>query len=361
MSLEFDAKLSIKSKCYLCSVMERDNDMKYMRRALELAENGMQHASPNPMVGAVIVAPDGRIIGEGWHRRCGGPHAEVNAFESVSDADRTLIGESTIYVTLEPCSHYGKTPPCALRLINEGIKRAVVATLDPFPKVAGRGIAMLQEAGIEVTVGVLGDEASALNRRFMTAHRLQRPYITLKWAQSADGWMDSLSRHPMAFSTRLTQMLTHRLRSLQDAILTSARTANADNPRLDIRFWPQGKCPRPIILCRTEQPDPTLNLLADEERNTLIVDCRERSLAEVMHELYADQGVTSVLVEAGPRLLREFLECGLWDEVRAEVAPMTLGDDGVHAAPYFPGIPDRVETVDGRKIYFKLPSPFIGS
>lgn len=327
------------------------DDIFYMRRALQLAANGLQHTSPNPMVGAVVVAPDGRIIGEGWHRRCGGPHAEVNAIRSVPQADRSLIAQSTVYVTLEPCSHYGKTPPCALLLVSEHVRRVVVATLDPFPKVAGRGIAMLREAGIEVTVGVLEDEAIRLNRRFMTAHTLQRPYITLKWAQSADGWMDSLTRHPMAFSTPLTQTLTHRLRSLHDGIITSARTANADNPRLDVRRWPWGDAPRPVILYRNERPAGSLGLLTDTEREVITIDCNGRDLADVMGGLYATHGLTSVLVEAGPRMLENFIEANLWDEIRAEISPVVLGDDGTHHAPVFPGIPDHIEQAGQNIIY----------
>lgn len=327
------------------------DDIFYMRRALQLAANGLQHTSPNPMVGAVVVAPDGRIIGEGWHRRCGGPHAEVNAIRSVPQADRSLIAQSTVYVTLEPCSHYGKTPPCALLLVSEHVRRVVVATLDPFPKVAGRGIAMLREAGIEVTVGVLEDEAIRLNRRFMTAHTLQRPYITLKWAQSADGWMDSLTRHPMAFSTPLTQTLTHRLRSLHDGIITSARTANADNPRLDVRRWPWGDAPRPVILYRNERPAGSLGLLTDTEREVITIDCNGRDLADVMGGLYATHGLTSVLVEAGPRMLENFIEANLWDEIRAEISPVVLGDDGTHHAPVFPGIPDHIEQAEQNIIY----------
>lgn len=328
------------------------DDIFYMRRALELARYGEQHASPNPMVGAVVVAPDGRIIGEGWHRRCGDPHAEVNAIRSVAQADRPLIQQSTVYVTLEPCSHYGKTPPCALLLVSERVRRVVVATLDPFPKVAGRGIEMLKKAGIEVTVGVLGQEAVELNRRFMTAHRLQRPYITLKWAQSADGFMDSLTRHPMTFSTRLTQTLVHRLRSLHDGIITSARTANADNPRLDVRLWPWGDCPRPVILYWNTLPADDLILLKDTDRDTIAIDCRNRDLTDVMHELYASHKLTSVLVEAGPKLLGNFIKAGLWDEIRIEVSPLRLGEDGTHHAPEIPGIPDHIEEVDKHHIYY---------
>ena len=164
-------------------------DEKYMSRCIQLARNGFYGAAPNPMVGAVIVH-DGKIIGEGYHVRCGGPHAEVNAIRSVGNPE--LLKESTIYVSLEPCSHYGKTPPCADLIVEKGIPRVVVGCMDPFAKVAGRGIRKLQEAGIEVTVGVLEAECLALNRRFITFHTHRRPYITLKWAESADGFMDGL-------------------------------------------------------------------------------------------------------------------------------------------------------------------------
>ncbi|MDE6207235.1 MAG: bifunctional diaminohydroxyphosphoribosylaminopyrimidine deaminase/5-amino-6-(5-phosphoribosylamino)uracil reductase RibD, partial [Muribaculaceae bacterium] len=166
-----------------------DADALYMRRALQLAAAGKGHVAPNPMVGAVIVAPDGRVIGEGWHRHYGTPHAEVNAVASVADNDRHLLPQSTIYVTLEPCSHYGKTPPCAKLLIETGFRRVVSATVDPNPLVAGRGLKMLADAGIQTEVGLLGDESRRLNKVFFTAHTHHRPFITLKWAQSADGYL----------------------------------------------------------------------------------------------------------------------------------------------------------------------------
>ena len=200
-------------------------DAKYMRRALELAANGMGGASPNPMVGAVIVAPDGRVIGEGWHRVRGLGHAEVNAVASVKPEDAGLLKSSTMYVTLEPCSHYGKTPPCAELIIRTGIPHVVIATVDPNPKVSGRGIEMLRQAGVEVETGLLGQEARNLNRRFFTSQLLGRPWITLKWACSADGYMDCMrtseSRLPYRFSNALSGMKTMRLRSLHDSVLTA--------------------------------------------------------------------------------------------------------------------------------------------
>lgn len=171
--------------------MEILDDERYMRRALQLAANGCGHVSPNPMVGAVVVAPDGRIIGEGWHRHYGGPHAEVNAINSIGKTDMALLPECTMYVTLEPCSHWGKTPPCAKLLVDSRVGHVVVGAGDPNPKVSGRGIAMLRQAGIDVRQGVLARESIALNKTFMTAQTLRRPFVTLKWAQSADGFMAS--------------------------------------------------------------------------------------------------------------------------------------------------------------------------
>ena len=206
-------------------------DEKYMRRALQLARLGAGHTSPNPMVGAVIVGPDGTIIGEGWHRKCGEGHAEVNAVASVANA--SLLKDSTIYVTLEPCSHYGKTPPCARLIIERGIPRVVVGTLDPFPEVSGRGVKMLREAGVEVVVGVLEKECRELNSRFMTAHTTGRPWIQLKWAQTADGFIalpPDAGENPLHMSTPVTMCLMHRQRSLCDAIVVGAATARIDNP-----------------------------------------------------------------------------------------------------------------------------------
>ena len=209
----------------------------YMRRALELAALGCGYVSPNPMVGAVIVGPDGRVIGEGWHRRYGGWHAEVNAVSSVRPSDEHLLEKSTIYVTLEPCSHYGKTPPCAELLVRKRFHRVVLGTIDPFAKVRGRGIAMLRDAGIEVRIGVLEPECRALNAHFFTAHENGRPYITLKWAQSADGYIGLADGSPIRLSTPLTSVLVHRQRSLHDAILVGSGTMLSDHPRLDVRLW----------------------------------------------------------------------------------------------------------------------------
>ena len=222
-------------------------DRKYLLRCLQLARNGMQNAKPNPMVGAVIVAR-GRIIGEGYHVRCGEGHAEVNAFASVKPEDEALLHEATIYVSLEPCSHYGKTPPCADLIIRKGVKRAVVGCVDPFAKVHGNGIRKLREAGIEVEVGVLEDECKELNKRFFTFHTHHRPYILLKWCRTANGFLDD-NYKPVMLSTPFTQMLSHKLRSEYDAILVGRVTAERDDPKLNVRHW-VGRDPMRLVIDR---------------------------------------------------------------------------------------------------------------
>ena len=278
-----------------------DIDTQYMKRALQLAILGEGLVSPNPMVGAVIVAADGRIIGEGYHHRYGGPHAEVCAINSVKDTDRHLLSDSTIYVTLEPCSHYGKTPPCAKLIIDTGIPRVVVGSADPFPEVSGRGIRMLREAGIEVTENVLREECDALNVRFLTAHRKGRPWIQLKWAQSADGFMAGIDKngtpYPVKFSTPVSSVWMHRRRSMVDAIMVGKNTMKIDQPRLNCRYWP-GRAPLRI-----------------EPRH---------ELEEQMRELYKD-GITSLMVEGGPTLLQSFIDKGLYDDIKIETAEKKMG------------------------------------
>lgn len=343
----------------------------YMKRALSLAALGRGNTSPNPMVGAVIVHRD-RIIGEGYHRRFGEGHAEVNAVNSVCDRD--LLHDATMYVTLEPCSHYGKTPPCARLIIDCGIPRVVVGASDPFDKVAGRGIAMLRDAGVEVIEGVLADESRALNARFFTAHTLRRPFVTLKWACSADGFMDwgrTPSEPAARFSNPLTSVLTHRLRSLNDAILTSAATVNADDCRLNVRLW-HGRSPRPVIIDRSATINPRAALLSSSplyytamlpgsnhlpdtelpgSPERIAIDGRT-TLADILADLYK-RGITSVLVEAGPRLLQSFIDMNLWDLARVEISPTILGDRGTHPAPVIPALPADTATIgDNRLVHY---------
>ena len=271
-------------------------DEKYMRRCIQLAENGIQGARPNPMVGAVIVAND-RIIGEGYHVRCGEGHAEVNAFASVKD--ESLLKDATIYVSLEPCAHYGKTPPCADLIIKKGVKRVVVGCIDPFAEVKGRGIERIRKAGIEVEVGVLEKECQWLNRRFFTYHSKHRPYIILKWAQTANGFIDNHFK-PLMISNEQTQMLSHQLRAEEDAILVGHTTFDRDQPSLNVRHW-HGPNPKRIVLTH------------------------DRPLPQLMDDLY-QHGIQSLIVEGGCQTHESFIQARLWDEIRMEVAPITVSD-----------------------------------
>ncbi|MGM9699466.1 MAG: bifunctional diaminohydroxyphosphoribosylaminopyrimidine deaminase/5-amino-6-(5-phosphoribosylamino)uracil reductase RibD [Prevotella sp.] len=310
-----------------------NTDTIYMRRCLQLALNGQQNARPNPMVGAVIVH-DGRIIGEGYHVRCGEGHAEVNAFASVRQEDIHLLHDATIYVSLEPCAHYGKTPPCAELIISKGVRRCVVGCIDPFAKVQGRGIDMIRKAGIEVTVGVLEEECRELNRRFFTFHEKRRPYIILKWAQSADGFIDKDSK-AYAFSTPFTQMLVHKLRSECDAILVGKTTFEKEKPRLDVRRW-SGRSPMRLVLDRN---NPCFERM----------DTNSPMLPQLMSHLY-DRQVQSLLVEGGAATHQSFIDAGLWDEIRIEVSPVAVGN-GTRAArmPESARIVES-ESIDGNSI-----------
>ena len=291
------------------------DDERFMQRCIQLAANGIQGARPNPMVGAVIVAPltshssplTSRIIGEGYHVRCGEGHAEVNAFASVSPEDEALLKDAIIYVSLEPCSHYGKTPPCADLIIKKGVRRVVVGTIDPFAEVQGRGIKKLTNAGIEVTVGVLEKECQWLNRRFFTYHREHRPYIILKWAQTANGYIDDHFK-PLQISNEQTQMLSHQLRAEEDAILVGHTTYDRDQPALTVRHW-HGPDPKRIVLTHN------------------------RPLPQLMDDLY-QHGIQSLIVEGGLQTHESFIAAGLWDEIRVETGAMTVSDGT--CAPHLP-------------------------
>lgn len=324
-----------------------DSEMKvademYMRRCIQLARNGQRNAPPNPMVGAVVVC-DGRIIGEGYHVRCGEGHAEVNALASVAEADLHLLEKSTIYVSLEPCSHYGKTPPCADLIVAKRLKRVVVGCLDPFAKVQGRGIRKLQDAGIDVTVGVLEKECKALNKHFMTFHSKKRPFVTLKWAQSADGFIDSPEGEPRAMiSNEQTMAVCHKRRTEHQAIMVGRRTAELDNPSLTVREW-SGMNPLRVVLDRANQLPGTLRLFDGEVPTLVFCDAKsgvgsgENGVAEivridfeadvigqVMQELHSG-GVQTLLVEGGRALLQSFIDTGCWDEAFVETSPVMLG------------------------------------
>lgn len=309
---------------------------KYMCRCIQLARNGLCNAAPNPMVGAVIVC-DGKIIGEGYHVRCGEAHAEVNAIRSVKET--SLLKRSTIYVSLEPCSHHGKTPPCADLIIEKQIPRIVIGCQDPFSKVAGRGIQKLKDAGREVIVGVLEDECRHLIKRFITFHTLHRPYITLKWAESADGFIDlcRTEGNPVILSTPLTSMLVHKKRAEHSAILVGTRTAKLDNPSLNVRNW-YGRSPIRLVIDRKQSLSPTLHLF-DGSVLTLVftehfqdalpnveylpIDFQQDILPQIMQILY-ERGIQSLLVEGGSALLQSFIDAGLWDEAYVEESPRSL-------------------------------------
>lgn len=304
-------------------------DERYMRRCIQLARCGEAGAAPNPMVGAVIVY-EGRIIGEGFHRKCGGPHAEVNAIHSVRQPE--LLAKSTIYVSLEPCAHYGKTPPCADLIVSHRLARAVVGCKDPFAKVNGLGISKMRDAGIQVDTGILEQECLKLNERFITFHSQRRPWITLKWAQSSDGFIARKDGSSVAFSSALTRMLVHRLRTRHQAIMVGTHTALWDNPTLTARDW-AGPHPMRISIDKHGTLPTTLHL-KDGSAPTRIYDTC--NLPEILNDLHS-QGIQSLLVEGGASLHRSFIEAGLWDEVRIETSPQKLGE-GISAA----SLPDAV-------------------
>ena len=307
---------------------QREIDEMFMRRCLQLAKNGRQNAKPNPMVGAVIVSADGRIIGEGYHVRCGEGHAEVNAFASVRPEDEPLLPGATIYVSLEPCSHYGKTPPCADLVIRKGVRRCVCGCVDPFAEVQGRGIQKIREAGIEVTVGVLEKECLELNKRFISYNTLRRPYIILKWAQTANGFLDDAGRG-MAISSPFTKMLSHKLRAENDAILVGRVTDERDHSRLNVREW-SGKDPLRLVL---DSDHPCFEGLDFSQGKASV-------LQQLMERLYANK-VQSLIVEGGAITHQSFLDAGLWDEIRIETATGLSVEKGTQA----PRLPRNVQPV----------------
>lgn len=337
---------------------------KYMRRCITLARNGAGFVSPNPMVGAVVVCDD-KIIGEGYHAKCGEAHAEVNAIASVHDKE--LLKRSTIYVSLEPCSHHGKTPPCAELIIKMQIPRVVVGSKDPFPQVAGRGIAMLRAAGIEVVEGVLKNECDELNETFMHCHTAKRPFVLLKWAQTADGYMDYKrmsedQKKPLILSNQESRREVHKLRSEFDAIMVGTTTALLDNPSLTVRYW-SGRNPIRIVLDQNLDLPKDLHLF-DGGVTTLVINEIKNSkegsgleyirmdfslnlLSQLLAELQRRK-IESLMVEGGCVLLQSFIDERLWDEARVEYAPFCIGN-GV-PAPMLNGVMKGVETIKSNRI-----------
>lgn len=332
-------------------------DKMYMARCLELAQNGQGNVAPNPMVGALIVHKN-QIIGEGYHIKHGDAHAEINAINSVKD--KSLLKESTLYLSLEPCSHFGKTPPCTDTILSVGIPRIVIASMDVNPKVMGRGIEILRKAGREVVVGVMEEEALDLNRRFVTFHTKKRPYIIIKWAQTLDGFIDAIRKPedpiaPVWITNELSRSLVHRWRSEEQAILIGTRTVEKDNPKLNVRDW-SGRTPTRVIIDRKlrlpieshvfDGSIPTLlfigNNAAASVRKPLFaaipnleiitIDFAKGMELQLLKELY-DRNLNSVMIEGGAMIINSFVEKNLWDEARVFVGNKFFYD-GVKAPTF---------------------------
>lgn len=309
-------------------------DHLYMRRALELAEWGRGSVSPNPMVGCVIVYQD-RIIGEGHHHQYGGPHAEVNAINSVQNPD--FLKAATVYVTLEPCAHWGKTPPCANLLVEKQVKKVVIAAIDTNPLVGGKGIEILKNAGIEVETGVLEKEARWQNRRFFTQIEKHRPYVILKWAQSQDGFVARENFSSKWISGSQSRQLVHKWRAEEDAILVGKNTALHDNPSLNVRDW-AGKNPMRIVLDAKLELSQNLTLF-DQTIPTVCYNSKKSEIQENLnfvnlgdqfgiHDILKDlhsRKIQSLIVEGGTKVLSQFIENSLWDEARVFTGKVKFG------------------------------------
>ncbi|MFC0656736.1 bifunctional diaminohydroxyphosphoribosylaminopyrimidine deaminase/5-amino-6-(5-phosphoribosylamino)uracil reductase RibD [Mongoliitalea lutea] len=338
-----------------------EKDFVYMQRALELAELGRASVSPNPMVGCVIVHED-QVIGEGFHEYYGGPHAEPNAVLQVSNA--ALLKESTVYVTLEPCAHWGKTPPCANLLIQHQVKKVVIGAVDSNPLVGGKGIQLLREAGIEVITGVLESKVREQNRRFFTYMEKKRPYILLKWAETADGFIARTNYDSKWISNPYSRQLVHQWRSEEDAILVGKNTVIFDNPSLNVRDW-VGKNPTRIILASSldwnhpyhvlDGSIPTIIFNQEkngEEANTTFIkvkDCKD--ISDILRRLQ-EKKIGSILIEGGSQLLHSFIALDLWDEARIFQSTQTFGD-GIHAPKLSGTIAQKIDVMgDKLSIYY---------
>ena len=311
-----------------------DDEVLYMQRALELAAQGLGSVSPNPMVGCVIVHKN-QVIGEGWHQRYGESHAEVLALNQVKD--KRLLPESTLYVTLEPCSHHGKTPPCSDRIIRDRVGRVVICNKDTNPLVGGKGIKKMLAAGIEVENHMLAEEGRQLNKRFFTFHEQQRPFIILKWAQTADGFIARENFESKWISNKLSRKMVHKWRTEEDAVMVGTNTANYDNPRLTARDW-KGKNPLRVVIDKNLRLDSKL-FLFDRSQSTLCYNLRRNSnednleliklnadnfLPSLFRDLY-EKRIMSVMVEGGSGLMQSLINEGLWDEARVFESKTTFG------------------------------------
>ncbi|HNP32093.1 MAG TPA: bifunctional diaminohydroxyphosphoribosylaminopyrimidine deaminase/5-amino-6-(5-phosphoribosylamino)uracil reductase RibD [Flavobacterium sp.] len=338
---------------------------KYIKRCIELAKNGLGTTYPNPLVGSVIVY-DNKIIGEGWHRKSGEPHAEVNAINSVKD--KSLLSKATIYVSLEPCSHFGKTPPCCDLIIKHKIPNVVVGTIDPNSKVAGSGIKRLEESGAIVTIGVLEKECHELNKRFFTFHQKSRPYIILKWAESKDGFIAPLSKEnkePVWISNVFSRQLVHKWRSEEQAILVGTNTVLEDNPKLDVRDW-TGQNPIRVILDRTgkisneyfvkDQKTKTI-ILTEQENLTFGENCIYENvifdiqLTKTITRILHKYGINSIIIEGGRHTLQSFIDDNLWDEARVFTGNILL-KNGIKAPVLNGNFQAKSIKDDELKLYF---------
>ena len=321
----------------------------YIAHCIEIARRGEYFVAPNPMVGAVLVDAQGTIIAEGWHERYGEGHAEVNCFRAAEEKKLSpfTFHLSTLFVSLEPCSHYGKTPPCAKLIIEKGVGRVVVGMLDPNPLVAGKGVQMLREAGIEVVVGVLEAECRELNKRFLCLHEKHRPYVILKWAQTADGFIDIKreSGSPIKISTDKTKALVHKMRAENMAIMVGTRTVLLDNPRLLNTHW-EGRNPIRVTVDRHNVIPQEARIFSDGIETIVYRDRTDWSF--ILSDLAA-RNIHSILVEGGTTLLNHILSTGIWDEIHVEVAPELKIGDGVPAPDI--ALPETYETVDGHRLY----------
>jgi diaminohydroxyphosphoribosylaminopyrimidine deaminase / 5-amino-6-(5-phosphoribosylamino)uracil reductase len=334
----------------------------FMQRCLDLALLGMGNVAPNPMVGCIIVH-DGIIIGEGYHEKFGGPHAEVNAIRSVRNPE--LLTRSTLYVSLEPCAHFGKTPPCSELIIENRIPHVVIGTVDPFAKVSGKGIERMQNSGIKVDVGVFEKECREINRRFFTFHEKKRPYILLKWAQTLDGFIDTDRteiQHPTWITNAFAKRLVHKQRSEESAILIGTNTAEFDNPALTVREW-TGNQPVRMVIDRAGRLNPDLHIF-DDKAPTLVftslskqetgsmkfitLDFDRDILPQILSELY-ERNILSVVVEGGSILINSFLQDNLWDEAFVYTGNQFFGK-GV-AAPNISGETIGFEKLDDCKLH----------
>lgn len=313
---------------------------KYIRRCIELAKNGLGTTYPNPLVGSVIVYED-TIIGEGWHQKAGEPHAEVHAIHSVKNKE--LLSKSTIYVSLEPCSHFGKTPPCADLIIKYNIPNVVIGCLDSNEQVSGRGVKKLMEAGRKVTIGILEKECRAVNKRFFTYHEKKRPYIILKWAESADGFLAPLHKEtkaPVWISNEYARQLTHKWRCEEQALLVGTTTVLDDNPKLDTRDW-YGRNPIRMVLDKTGKIDATYHVF-DQSTKTLVLTEQKKTqstdnlifkncifdseLAQSICTIGFENNIQSLIIEGGTQTIQSFLDANLWDEARIFIGPLQLNE-----------------------------------